>query len=105
MYLHLSREISIPAGDIVAIINLNGHPGRSVRKHLCLPLVAVDGIPERDWRCLVITGEQVFALPVTGETMVRRYQKCLRQARYVFKNGSLKLQETGVENLYVERQS
>ena len=76
MYLHLSREISIPAGDIVAIINLNGHPGRSVRKHLCLPLVAVDGIPERDWRCL----------PVTGETMVRRYQKCLRQARYVFKN-------------------
>ena len=50
MYLHLSREISIPAGDIVAIINLNGHPGRSVRKHLCLPLVAVDGIPERDWR-------------------------------------------------------
>ena len=23
MYLHLSREISIPAGDIVAIINLN----------------------------------------------------------------------------------
>lgn len=26
MYLHLSREISIPAGDIVAIINLNGHP-------------------------------------------------------------------------------
>ena len=83
---HLSREISIPAGDIVAIINLNGHPGRSVRKHLCLPLVAVDGIPERDWRCLVITGEQVFALPVTGETMVRRYQKCLRQARYVFKN-------------------
>lgn len=76
MYLHLSREISIPAGDIVAIINLNGHPGRSVRKHLCLPLVAVDGIPERDWRCLVIT----------GETMVRRYQKCLRQARYVFKN-------------------
>lgn len=86
MYLHLSREISIPAGDIVAIINLNGHPGRSVRKHLCLSLVAVDGIPERDWRCLVITGEQVFALPVTGETMVRRYQKCLRQARYVFKN-------------------
>ena len=45
MYLHLSREISIPAGDIVAIINLNGHPGRSVRKHLCLPLVAVDWIP------------------------------------------------------------
>lgn len=86
MYLHLSREISIPAGDIVAIINLNGHPGRSVRKHLCLPLVAVDWIPERDWRCLVITGEQVFALSVTGETMVRRYQKCLRQARYVFKN-------------------
>ena len=52
MYLHLSREISIPAGDIVSIINLNGHPGRSVRKHLCLPLVAVDGIPES---CLLYT--------------------------------------------------
>ena len=78
MYLHLSREISIPAGDIVAIINLNGHPGRSVRKHLCLPLVAVDGIPERDWRCLVITGEQVFALPVTG--VIR--SACARQGMY-----------------------
>lgn len=86
MYLHLSRNLSIHAGDVVAIVNLSGRQGRSVCQHCGLPLVAVDGIPEKDWRCLVITGEQVFALPVTGETMVRRYQKCLRQARYVFKN-------------------
>lgn len=86
MYLHLSRNLSIHAGDVVAIVNLSGRQGRSVCQHCGLPLVAVDGIPEKTWRCLVVTGKQVFALPVTGETVVRRYQKCLHLARYVFKN-------------------
>lgn len=86
MYLHLSRNLSIYAGDIVAIVNLSGHQGRSVRRYFGLPLVAVDGIPETAWRCLVVTEQRVFALPVTGETVVRRYQKCLHPARYVFKN-------------------
>ncbi|MCF0153782.1 MAG: hypothetical protein MSS75_08820 [Megasphaera sp.] len=86
MYLRLSRDISIPAGDVISIINLDGHSGQSVRRNLGLPLVAVDGTPEKAWRSLVITGRRVFALPVTGETLVRRYQKCLRQVRYVFKN-------------------
>ena len=86
MYLNLSRNLSIHAGDVVAIVNLSGRQGRSVCQHCGLPLVAVDGIPEKAWRCLVVTGKQVFALPVTGETVVRRYQKCLHPARYVFKN-------------------
>ena len=86
MYLHLSRSLSIYAGDVVAIVNLSGHQGRSVCQHFDLPLVAVDGIPEKAWRCLVVTGQRVFALPVTSETLVRRYQKCMHPARYVFKN-------------------
>ena len=63
MYLHLSRNLSIHAGDVVAIVNLSGRQGRSVCQHCGLPLVAVDGIPEKAWRCLVVTGKQVFALP------------------------------------------
>lgn len=86
MYLHLNHNTVVFAGDIVAILNLTGHKGRPVRQDFGLPVVAVDDIPEDEWRSLVITGQRVFALAVTGETMVRRYQKCLRQAGYVFKN-------------------
>ena len=69
MYLHLSRNLSIHAGDVVAIVNLTGRQGRSVCQHCGLPLIL-------------------------------RYNKVLDCL-----NESLKLQETGVENLYVERQS
>ena len=83
MYLHLSRNLSIHAGDVVAIVNLTGRQGRSVCQHCGLPLVAVDGIPEKAWRCLVVTGKQVFALPVTGETVVGAIRSaCTRQGMY-----------------------
>ena len=85
MYLHLSRNLSIHAGDVVAIVNLSGRQAaRSASIAACLSSRRRD--TGKGWRCLVVTGKQVFALPVTGETVVRRYQKCLHPARYVFKN-------------------
>lgn len=118
MYLHLSRNLSIHAGDVVAIVNLTGRQGRSVCQHCGLPLVAVDGIPEKG---LALPGRhrksglcpaghgrdcgRRYQVPAPGKVCIQkclilRYNKVLDCL-----NESLKLQETGVENLYVERQS
>ena len=47
MYLHLSRNLSIHAGDVVAIVNLTGRQGCSVCQHCGLPLVASTGYRKR----------------------------------------------------------
>lgn len=119
MYLHLSRNLSIHAGDVVAIVNLAGHQGRSVCRHFGLPLVAVDGIPEKGLALPGCHGKAglcpaghgrdhgpaLSEVPAPGKVCIQkclilRYNKVLDCL-----NESLKLQETGVENLYVERQS
>ena len=88
MYLHLNRNTSVSAADLVAIVNVPASGGAACA-HLHLPLTAVDEVPEEEWRCLVITKSRVFALAVTGETILRRYQKCLclpQEGAHVFKN-------------------
>lgn len=89
MYLHLNRNTSVPAGEIVAIVNVPPSGSKAVCRGLSLPVTAVDGVPEPEWRCLVITQGRVFALAVTGKTILRRYQKCFclpQEGAHVFKN-------------------
>lgn len=68
MYLHLSPDMMIPIKDIVAIIPYPKQKGAAILQSFDLPVRAVGVSSERNWRSLVIT----------GETMLRRYQKCLQ---------------------------
>ena len=116
MYLHLSRNLSIHAGDVVAIVNLTGLLGlpalrpasrrrrRDTGKGLALP-----GRHRKAGLCPAGHGRDcgpaLSEVPAPGKVCIQkclilRYNKVLDCL-----NESLKLQETGVENLYVERQS
>lgn len=78
MYLHLSPDTVIPILDIVTILQYPRKEGAALLRCFRLPLHPVDASSEAEWRSLVITGDCVYALPLTYETMLRRYQKCLR---------------------------
>lgn len=78
MYLRLSPDKMIPIRDIVAILPYPKQRGRAVLRSFDLPVRSVGTAEERDWRSLVITEDAVYSLPQTGETMLRRYQKCLK---------------------------
>lgn len=78
MYLHLSPDTMIPIKDIVAIVPYPKQKGAAILQSFDLPVREVGVSSERNWRSLVITGEAVYSLPLTGETMLRRYQKCLQ---------------------------
>lgn len=78
MYLHLSPDTMIPIRDIVAILPYPKQKGEAMLQSFALPVRSVGTADERDWRSLVITEDAVYSLPLTGETMLRRYQKCLQ---------------------------
>ncbi|MFR6643546.1 MAG: hypothetical protein ACLUQN_08365, partial [Megasphaera sp.] len=52
--------------------------GKALLQSFGLPVQSVGTSSEADWRSLVITEDCVYSLPVTGDTMLRRYQKCLQ---------------------------
>ena len=78
MYLHLSTDTIIPIRDIVAILPYPKRKGAALLQSFGLPVQSVGTSSEADWRSLVITEDCVYSLPVTGDTMLRRYQKCLQ---------------------------
>lgn len=78
MYLHLSPDTMIPIKDIVAVLNYPKQRGDALLASFSLPVLPVGSSSEEEWRSLVITGDAVYALSLTGDTMLRRYRKCLR---------------------------
>lgn len=78
MYLHLNPDTIIPIKDIVAILPYPKRKGAALLQSFGLPVQSVDSSEESDWRSLVITEDKVYSLTVTGDTMLRRYQKCLQ---------------------------
>ena len=66
MYLHLSPDTMIPIKDIVAIVPYPKQKGAAILQSFDLPVREVGVSSERNWRSLVITGEAVYSLPLTG---------------------------------------